>query len=80
MSDESYKPGEVIHGAALRAAVVAAEAPVTGELFKRAFMIQLKMGELMELDMRDLGDPQPLARPIHLPRAARVVTAASEEE
>lgn len=79
MSDESYKPGEVINGAALRAAVLAAEAPVTGELFKRAFMVQLKMAELMALDMRDLGDPQPLSRPIHLPRQARVVDAGEEE-
>lgn len=56
----------ILKGAALKAAVRAAEAPVTGELVKRNLVSQLGLDELAEVDLRPHGSPPPAALPHHL--------------
>lgn len=56
----------ILSGLALRAAVRAAEAPVTGNLVKRNLAAQLGLDRLFELDLSEV-EPEPAAMPHHPP-------------
>lgn len=59
------KKDVVLKGAALKAAVRAAEAPFAGELVKRNLVSQLGLDELAGVDLRPEGSPPPSALPHH---------------
>jgi hypothetical protein len=54
----------ILRGAALRAAVRAAETPLLGDVVKRNLAAQLGLNELFELDLSEY-DPEPAALPHH---------------
>ncbi len=68
----------VLQGASLKAAVKAAETPITGELVKRNLVAQLGIDLLADVDLRGYGSPPTAALPHH-PRPMHQTERADDE-
>ena len=58
----------ILKGVALKAAVAAAENPVSGKLVARNLIAQLGLDSLSAIDLREVGDPPPASLPHQSPR------------
>jgi hypothetical protein len=61
MSDEKELK---VNGVALKTLVRAAETPVVGQGVKNQLLSQMGLDALFELDLRTLGEPEPIASPM----------------
>jgi hypothetical protein len=70
----------VLEGLALKAAVRAAETPVTGQIVARNLVAQLELDSLADVDLRRDGSPPPAILPHRPALAAEQPASAHEQE